>query len=42
MTDTTYSHQDFEIVRTDKRFGGFEEVKLKRGDGVTMLYALIH
>ena len=24
-----YKHDDFEVVRTDKRFGGFEELKLK-------------
>ncbi|KIL67264.1 hypothetical protein M378DRAFT_159661 [Amanita muscaria Koide BX008] len=25
-----YNHDDFEVVRTDKRFGGFEELKLKK------------
>lgn len=24
-------HPDFEVVRTDDRYGGFEEVKLKDG-----------
>ncbi|KAI0697586.1 hypothetical protein BC835DRAFT_1305183 [Cytidiella melzeri] len=38
MTDVDYSHQDFEIVRTDKRFGGFEEVKLKDGSTHTRFF----
>ena len=24
-----YKHDDFDVVRTDQRYGGFEEVKLK-------------
>jgi len=27
--DNEYKHDDFEVVRRDERFGGFEEVKLK-------------
>ncbi|KZT64544.1 hypothetical protein DAEQUDRAFT_717868 [Daedalea quercina L-15889] len=37
MADVEYSHDDFEVVRTDPRFGGFEELKLK--DGSTQVYA---
>lgn len=27
-----YQHDDFEVVRKDTRFGGFEELKLRRED----------
>lgn len=29
MADVQYSHDDFEVVRTDPRFGGFEVLKHK-------------
>ena len=35
MADVEYSHDDFEVVRTDARFGGFEELKLKNGSTVS-------
>ncbi|KAI0697584.1 hypothetical protein BC835DRAFT_1413620 [Cytidiella melzeri] len=38
MADVDYSHQDFELVRTDERFGGFEEVKLKDGSTHTRYF----
>ncbi|EPS93370.1 hypothetical protein FOMPIDRAFT_1056031 [Fomitopsis schrenkii] len=31
MADVEYSHDDFEVVRTDPRFGGFEVLKHKDG-----------
>lgn len=34
MSDVEYLHTDFEVVRIDPRFGGFEEVKLKDGSMV--------
>ena len=34
MADVEYSHDDFDVVRTDARFGGFEELKLKDGSTV--------
>ncbi|KAM6495386.1 hypothetical protein JOM56_008092 [Amanita muscaria] len=30
-----YNHDNFEVVRTDKRFGGFEELKLKNQDSTS-------
>jgi hypothetical protein len=32
MSLQEYKHDDFEVVRTDQRFGGFEELKLKTSD----------
>ncbi|EPS93371.1 hypothetical protein FOMPIDRAFT_60893 [Fomitopsis schrenkii] len=34
MADVEYSHDDFEVVRTDPRFGGFEVLKHKDGSTV--------
>ncbi|KAI6014175.1 hypothetical protein EDC04DRAFT_2578949 [Pisolithus marmoratus] len=35
-----YQHDDFEVVRTDMRFGGFEELKLRNEDA-TLFFSLI-
>ena len=33
-----YKHDDFEVVRTDNRFGGFEELRLKDQNATVSSY----
>ncbi|KAI6110176.1 hypothetical protein EDD16DRAFT_1483638 [Pisolithus croceorrhizus] len=33
-----YQHDDFEVVRKDTRFGGFEELKLRREDTTVIMF----
>jgi hypothetical protein len=35
-----YKHDDFEVVRTDQRFGGFEELQLKTSSATVSFHCL--